>query len=48
MDDQLKQENKILQQNKKSWEHERTKLIQKNDLIRIKIESMISRLQELE
>ncbi len=45
---QLKQENYTLHKNKQSWEQERSHLIEKNQLVRIKVESMISRLQDLE
>lgn len=46
--DQLRAENRQLRANEQSWQQERTQLIEKNELARHKIESMISRLKALE
>ncbi|MCY4177632.1 MAG: TIGR02449 family protein [Endozoicomonadaceae bacterium] len=45
---QLHQENRILRTNEQMWKQERFSLTQKNELARAKIESMISKLKELE
>jgi len=45
---QLKQENRMLRTNEQTWKHERSTLVEKNELARTKIESMISRLKALE
>jgi cell division protein ZapB len=44
----LKQQNKTLQANEATLRSERARLIEKNDLARIKVETMISRLKSLE
>jgi cell division protein ZapB len=44
----LKQQNKILQANEATLRSERARLVEKNDLARIKVETMISRLKSLE
>ena len=44
----LKQQNKALQANEAALRSERARLIEKNDLARGKVESMISRLKSLE
>ncbi len=45
---QLRQENRMLCQNEQVWKQERSALIEKNELARSKIESMITRLKTLE
>ena len=44
----LEQENLMLKSRQNDWQGERTKLLQKNDLAKNKIESMIDRLKALE
>lgn len=44
----LKQQNKSLQANEATLRSERDRLIEKNDLARIKVETMINRLKSLE
>ncbi len=46
--EQLKAHNRILQANERNWREERAQLIEKNELARQKVESMISRLKSLE
>jgi cell division protein ZapB len=46
--EQLKRENGILLAQEKSWREERAHLIEKNEIARQKVESMISRLKALE
>ena len=46
--EQLKADNRLLLANEKTWREERAHLIEKNDLARHKVESMISRLKALE
>ena len=45
---QLRQENRILRSSERVWKQERAVLVEKNELARTKIESMISRLKTLE
>ena len=45
---QLRQENRMLHLNEQTWKKERSTLVEKNELARSKIESMISRLKALE
>lgn len=45
---QLRQENRMLRLNEQTWKQERSILVEKNELARSKIESMISRLKALE
>ncbi len=45
---QLEQENARLQASEQNWRSERAQLIEKNDLVRGKVESMINRLRALE
>jgi cell division protein ZapB len=44
----LEQDNATLRERQEEWLNERTRLIQKNDLARNKIEAMIGRLKALE
>lgn len=46
--EQLKAHNRQLLANEKSWREERAQLIEKNEMARHKVESMISRLKALE
>lgn len=45
---QLEQEKTQLQVNEKNWRTERAELIQKNEQVRTKIDTMINRLRALE
>ncbi len=44
----LEQENVRLQASEQNWRAERAELIEKNDLVRNKVDSMINRLRALE
>ncbi|RMM83269.1 hypothetical protein ALQ71_100416 [Pseudomonas coronafaciens pv. striafaciens] len=46
--EQLKGQNALLLAQEKSWREERAQLIEKNEIARQKVESMISRLKALE
>ena len=46
--EQLKAQNRLLLANELAWREERAHLIEKNELARHKVESMISRLKALE
>ncbi|MGP0012528.1 MULTISPECIES: TIGR02449 family protein [Pseudomonas] len=46
--EQLKSQNGLLQAQEKTWREERATLIEKNEIARRKVESMISRLKALE
>ncbi|PWB32738.1 TIGR02449 family protein [Pseudomonas sp. SDI] len=46
--EQLKRQNALLQAQEKSWREERAHLIEKNEVARRKVESMILRLKALE
>ncbi|MCY1390447.1 hypothetical protein D9M71_52660 [compost metagenome] len=46
--EQLKRQNGLLIAQEKSWREERAHLIEKNEIARRKVESMISRLKALE
>ncbi|EKN44194.1 MULTISPECIES: TIGR02449 family protein [Pseudomonas] len=46
--EQLKSQNALLLAQEKSWREERAHLIEKNEIARQKVESMISRLKALE
>lgn len=46
--EQLKAHNRLLLANELTWREERAHLIEKNELARHKVESMISRLKALE
>ncbi|UVJ44229.1 TIGR02449 family protein [Pseudomonas sp. LS1212] len=46
--EQLKRQNGLLIAQEKSWREERSHLIEKNEIARRKVESMISRLKALE
>ena len=46
--EQLKAQNRILRQSEQAWREERAHLIEKNEMARVKVESMISRLKALE
>ncbi|MGH1471877.1 MAG: TIGR02449 family protein [Cellvibrionaceae bacterium] len=46
--DRLKQENEAYQEKESKWLRERTRLIEKNELARTRVEAMISKLQNLE
>ena len=46
--EQLKRQNALLSVQEKSWREERAHLIEKNEIARRKVESMISRLKALE
>lgn len=45
---QLEQDNRVLKQQQVSWQDERSKLIEKNNLARTRVEAMIDRLKGLE
>jgi len=45
---QLLQENRNLRQAEQSWQQERAKLVEKNELARSRVEAMIARLKSLE
>ncbi|MCQ4278372.1 TIGR02449 family protein [Pseudomonas stutzeri] len=46
--EQLKAQNRLLRQSEQGWREERAHLIEKNEMARVKVESMISRLKALE
>ena len=46
--EQLKAQNHLLLANERNWREERAHLIEKNEMARLKVESMISRLKALE
>jgi cell division protein ZapB len=46
--EQLKVQNRLLLKGEKAWREERAHLIEKNEMARHKVESMISRLKALE
>ena len=46
--EQLKALNHLLLANERAWREERAHLIEKNEMARLKVESMISRLKALE
>jgi len=46
--EQIKAHNRFLLANEKNWREERAHLIEKNEIARHKVESMISRLKALE
>lgn len=46
--EQLKADKRVLLANEKAWREERAQLIEKNEMARHKVESMISRLKALE
>ena len=46
--DQLSKENRLLRSSDKAWKSERAQLIEKNEMARVKVEAMISRLKALE
>ncbi|MBF6622672.1 MAG: TIGR02449 family protein [Pseudomonadales bacterium 32-61-5] len=46
--EQLKVQNRLLQHSEQAWREERAQLIEKNEMARVKVESMISRLKALE
>ncbi len=46
--EQLKAQNGLLLANEQAWREERAHLIEKNELARVKVEAMISRLKALE
>lgn len=46
--DTLKAENRLLHANEQAWRKERAQLIEKNEMARLKVEAMISRLRALE
>jgi len=46
--EQLKAQNHLLLANERAWREERAHLIEKNEMARLKVESMISRLKALE
>ncbi|MFC0709476.1 TIGR02449 family protein [Azorhizophilus paspali] len=46
--EQIKAHNRFLLANEKAWREERAHLIEKNEIARHKVESMISRLKALE
>lgn len=46
--ERLKQENHRLREQESGWLRERTRLIEKNELARTRVEAMISRLKSLE
>lgn len=46
--ERLSQENRALKEKEAEWQQERTRLVEKNDLARNRVEAMISRLKSLE
>lgn len=46
--DRLQQENQSYKQQETEWQQERTRLIEKNELARNRVEAMITRLKSLE
>lgn len=46
--DALEQKNVILQTDKENWAKEKSRLLEKNDMARNKVEAMIMRLKTLE
>lgn len=46
--EQLKGQNRMLLASEKAWREERAHLIEKNEMARLKVETMISRLKALE
>ncbi|TLX58896.1 TIGR02449 family protein [Stutzerimonas nosocomialis] len=46
--EQLTAQNKTLRASEQAWREERAHLIEKNEMARLKVESMISRLKALE
>ena len=44
----LVEENQVLKANQQSWTTERAKLVQKNELAKTRVESMITRLKALD
>ena len=44
----LDRDNKELKERKSNWSHERTRLIEKNELARNRVEAMIGRLKNME
>jgi cell division protein ZapB len=46
--DELEQKNAILQTDKENWASEKSRLLEKNDMARSKVEAMIMRLKTLE
>ncbi|MCG6541207.1 TIGR02449 family protein [Pseudomonas sp. KSR10] len=46
--EQLKVQNRLLLHSEHAWREERAHLIEKNEMARVKVESMISRLKALE
>lgn len=46
--DVLNQENHVLKSRESNWARERAQLVENNELSRVKIEAMISRLKSLE
>lgn len=46
--DQLNSENHVLRSRESNWALERARLVEKNELARVKIEAMISRLKSLD
>ncbi|WP_271409718.1 TIGR02449 family protein [Pseudomonas sp. Q1-7] len=46
--EQLKAQNRLLLAGEKAWREERAHLIEKNEMARLKVEAMISRLKALE
>ena len=46
--DELERKNEYMADEKKKWAQERTRLLEKNELAKTKIEAMITRLKSLE
>ncbi|MGK9066949.1 TIGR02449 family protein [Stutzerimonas chloritidismutans] len=46
--EQLKAQNRLLLHSEQAWREERAHLIEKNEIARVKVEAMISRLKALE
>lgn len=46
--EQLKAHNRQLRASEKAWREERAQLVEKNEVARVKVEAMISRLKSLE
>ncbi|MCV6622273.1 TIGR02449 family protein [uncultured Pseudoteredinibacter sp.] len=44
----LQQENDVLKQERQQWQSDKSRLIEKNELARTRVEAMIGRLKELE
>jgi len=46
--DELERQNSVMNTDREKWLHERTRLLEKNELAKSKVEAMIMRLKALE